>query len=157
MATIPVLCSVDRTPSHFCFKISVCWLCTEKVNILQCANVKLFSPSLQVSHHPPIVAQYVEGMSGWHSWQEFSMSSKFRGKYLQIIPLGIAHLKFLVSGKLMFFWGGYLSHLRFSLLFVMFMFFAAKEDIDECFVRWKSIQCIHSCSINIFPFHIFFR
>ncbi|XP_063596730.1 oxysterol-binding protein 1-like isoform X7 [Penaeus indicus] len=53
----------------------------------------------QVSHHPPIVAQYVEGTSGWHSWQEFSMSSKFRGKYLQIIPLGIAHLKFLASGN----------------------------------------------------------
>lgn len=29
------------------------------------------------------------------------MSSKFRGKYLQIIPLGIAHLKFLASGR----WG----------------------------------------------------
>ncbi|XP_042856242.1 oxysterol-binding protein 1-like isoform X4 [Penaeus japonicus] len=53
----------------------------------------------QVSHHPPIVAQYVEGTSGWHSWQEFSMSSKFRGKYLQIIPLGIAHLKYLASGN----------------------------------------------------------
>ncbi|XP_071535193.1 oxysterol-binding protein 1 isoform X4 [Panulirus ornatus] len=55
--------------------------------------------SEQVSHHPPIVAQYVEGNTGWSSWQEFSMSSKFRGKYLQIIPLGIAHLKFDNSGN----------------------------------------------------------
>nr|XP_045616536.1 oxysterol-binding protein 1-like isoform X2 [Procambarus clarkii] len=55
--------------------------------------------SEQVSHHPPIVAQYVEGCSGWRSWQEFSMSSKFRGKYLQIIPLGIAHLHFDHSGN----------------------------------------------------------
>ncbi|KAA0188808.1 hypothetical protein HAZT_HAZT001529 [Hyalella azteca] len=47
-----------------------------------------------VSHHPPIMAQHVEGVQGWTSWQEFSMSSKFRGKYLQIIPLGIAHLSF---------------------------------------------------------------
>ncbi|XP_076045090.1 oxysterol binding protein isoform X2 [Oratosquilla oratoria] len=55
--------------------------------------------SEQVSHHPPIVAQHVEGMVGWESWQEFSMSSKFRGKYLQIIPLGIAHLLFNSSGN----------------------------------------------------------
>ncbi|CAD5125395.1 DgyrCDS13630 [Dimorphilus gyrociliatus] len=47
----------------------------------------------QVSHHPPKCAQYVEGR-GWRFWQEFTMSSKFRGKYLQIIPLGIAHLEF---------------------------------------------------------------
>lgn len=55
--------------------------------------------SEQVSHHPPIVAQYVEGNTGWSSWQEFAMSSKFRGKYLQIIPLGIAHLEFSNSGN----------------------------------------------------------
>lgn len=55
--------------------------------------------SEQVSHHPPIVAQYVEGAGGWVSWQDFSMSSKFRGKYLQIIPLGIAHLKFSKTGN----------------------------------------------------------
>ncbi|XP_066954246.1 oxysterol-binding protein 1 isoform X17 [Macrobrachium rosenbergii] len=54
--------------------------------------------SEQVSHHPPIVAQYVEA-TNWDSWQDFSMSSKFRGKYLQIIPLGIAHLKFRQSGN----------------------------------------------------------
>ncbi|KAK7069693.1 hypothetical protein SK128_021192 [Halocaridina rubra] len=52
-----------------------------------------------VSHHPPIVAQYIEGNAGWASWQDFSMSSKFRGKYLQIIPLGIAHLKFGKNGN----------------------------------------------------------
>uniref|UniRef100_A0ABD2VTM9 PH domain-containing protein n=1 Tax=Trichogramma kaykai TaxID=54128 RepID=A0ABD2VTM9_9HYME len=49
--------------------------------------------SEQVSHHPPMVAQYCEGRA-WRCWQEFTMSSKFRGKYLQIIPLGTAHLEF---------------------------------------------------------------
>jgi len=51
----------------------------------------------QVSHHPPIVAQYGEG-HGWRCWQEFTMASKFRGKYLQVVPLGTAHLEFLNTG-----------------------------------------------------------
>ncbi|XP_013784959.1 oxysterol-binding protein 1-like [Limulus polyphemus] len=54
--------------------------------------------SEQVSHHPPMLSQYCEGKSGWKCWQEFTMSSKFRGKYLQIIPLGIAHLEFPDTG-----------------------------------------------------------
>ncbi|XP_067136347.1 oxysterol-binding protein 1 isoform X2 [Centruroides vittatus] len=53
--------------------------------------------SEQVSHHPPMLAQCCEGR-GWTCWQEFSMSSKFRGKYLQVIPLGMAHLEFVKSG-----------------------------------------------------------
>jgi len=53
----------------------------------------------QVCHHPPIVAQHVEGVQGWVSWQEFSMATKFRGKYLQIDPLGHAHIKFTNSGN----------------------------------------------------------
>lgn len=44
---------------------------------------------LQVSHHPPTVSMFTEqANNAWKSWQEFTMSSKFRGKYLQIIPLG---------------------------------------------------------------------
>lgn len=49
--------------------------------------------SEQVSHHPPIVAQHCEG-GEWKCWQEFTMTTKFRGKYLQIIPTGITHLVF---------------------------------------------------------------
>ncbi|GAB1610837.1 oxysterol-binding protein 1-like isoform X4, partial [Argonauta hians] len=51
----------------------------------------------QVSHHPPMCAQYTEGR-GWTLWQEFTMMSKFRGKYLQIIPMGISHLQFTKTG-----------------------------------------------------------
>ncbi|KAG5881709.1 hypothetical protein JTB14_006566 [Gonioctena quinquepunctata] len=47
----------------------------------------------QVSHHPPMAAQYCEGR-GWKCMQEFTMTSKFRGKYLQVIPLGVAHAEF---------------------------------------------------------------
>lgn len=39
--------------------------------------------SEQVSHHPPMAAIHCEG-KGWVCWQEFTMGSKFRGKYLQV-------------------------------------------------------------------------
>ncbi|XP_043239908.1 oxysterol-binding protein 1-like isoform X2 [Amphibalanus amphitrite] len=55
--------------------------------------------SEQVSHHPPMVAQHCEGDAGWECYQEFTMSSKFRGKYLQVIPLGISHLHFPKTGN----------------------------------------------------------
>lgn len=38
----------------------------------------------QVSHHPPMVAQYCEGKQ-WNCWQAFTMTSKFRGKFFQVI------------------------------------------------------------------------
>ncbi|KRZ16763.1 Oxysterol-binding protein 2, partial [Trichinella zimbabwensis] len=52
----------------------------------------------QVSHHPPAAALHAESQR-WKLWQEFTMSSKFRGKYLSIVPLGYSHLEFLESGN----------------------------------------------------------
>ncbi|KAF9407729.1 hypothetical protein HW555_012349 [Spodoptera exigua] len=52
-----------------------------------------------VSHHPPMVAQFCEGQAGWQCWQEFTMTTKFRGKYLQVIPLGGASAMFPSSGN----------------------------------------------------------
>ncbi|XP_017776763.1 PREDICTED: oxysterol-binding protein 1 isoform X2 [Nicrophorus vespilloides] len=54
--------------------------------------------SEQVSHHPPMVAQHCEGR-GWICWQEFTMTSKFRGKYLQVVPLGTATVEFANGNK----------------------------------------------------------
>lgn len=54
--------------------------------------------SEQVSHHPPMVAQYCEGQT-WKCWQEFTMTSKFRGKYLQVIPMGLASVTFNATGN----------------------------------------------------------
>lgn len=51
----------------------------------------------QVSHHPPALANYTEGRD-WRLWQEFTMTSKFRGQYLSITPLGHCHLVFPGSG-----------------------------------------------------------
>ena len=54
----------------------------------------------QVSHHPPMLAQHCEDIDGhWKSWQEFTMRSKFKGKYLEVEPLGIAHLLFPKTGN----------------------------------------------------------
>ncbi|XP_036323400.1 oxysterol-binding protein 1 [Rhagoletis pomonella] len=51
----------------------------------------------QVSHHPPMAALHCEGRE-WACWQEFTMTSKFRGKYLQVIPLGSAFVNFPATG-----------------------------------------------------------
>jgi len=55
----------------------------------------------QVMHHPPMVAQFCESElgGGWTCWQEFTMRSKFKGKYLEVEPLGITHLVFKNSGN----------------------------------------------------------
>ena len=42
----------------------------------------------QVSHHPPSAAHYAFSRHGWSLWQEITIASKFRGKYLSIMPLG---------------------------------------------------------------------
>ncbi|KAL5016149.1 hypothetical protein ScPMuIL_005738 [Solemya velum] len=54
--------------------------------------------SEQVCHHPPTCSSYTEGRE-WTLWQEFTTATKFRGAYLQIIPMGIAHLTFKKSGN----------------------------------------------------------
>ncbi|EDQ92562.1 uncharacterized protein MONBRDRAFT_17243 [Monosiga brevicollis MX1] len=48
----------------------------------------------QVSHHPPICALHATSERGWTFWQDFSMNSKFRGKYLEVVPTGISHIIF---------------------------------------------------------------
>ncbi|XP_043292379.1 oxysterol-binding protein 2 isoform X6 [Cervus elaphus] len=53
----------------------------------------------QVSHHPPSAAHYVFSRHGWSLWQEITIASKFRGKYLSIMPLGAIHLEFQASGN----------------------------------------------------------
>ena len=35
----------------------------------------------------------------WVHWQDFTASSKFRGKYLTVIPHGVGHLAFYNSGN----------------------------------------------------------
>ncbi|KAG7279500.1 hypothetical protein CRUP_035886 [Coryphaenoides rupestris] len=52
----------------------------------------------QVSHHPPAAAHHVISQRGWTLWQEITIASKFRGKYLSIMPLGAIHLHFHSSG-----------------------------------------------------------
>ncbi|XP_030647291.1 oxysterol-binding protein 2 isoform X1 [Chanos chanos] len=53
----------------------------------------------QVSHHPPAAAHHVISERGWTLWQEITIASKFRGKYLSIMPLGAIHLQFHASGN----------------------------------------------------------
>ncbi|KAM9517428.1 oxysterol-binding protein 2-like isoform 1-T1 [Salvelinus alpinus] len=53
----------------------------------------------QVSHHPPAAAHHVTSQRGWTLWQEITIDSKFRGKYISVMPLGCIHLQFHSSGN----------------------------------------------------------
>lgn len=48
----------------------------------------------QVSHHPPAAAHHAISDRGWTLRQEITVASKFRGKYLSIMPLGTIHAVF---------------------------------------------------------------
>uniref|UniRef100_A0A8C1PB39 Oxysterol-binding protein n=1 Tax=Cyprinus carpio TaxID=7962 RepID=A0A8C1PB39_CYPCA len=48
----------------------------------------------QVSHHPPAAAHHAISERGWTLRQEIALASKFRGKYLSIMPLGSIHCIF---------------------------------------------------------------
>lgn len=48
---------------------------------------------IQVSHHPPAAAHYAEG-DGWTLTQDFTMTSRFRGKYLSVVPVGYTHIAY---------------------------------------------------------------
>jgi len=51
----------------------------------------------QVSHHPPITAMHCES-EHWTYWQEWEGKSKFRGKYLEVIPVGLCHVVLKATG-----------------------------------------------------------
>ena len=51
----------------------------------------------QVSHHPPVSAIHVEHEK-WSYYFDFSMTTKFRGKYLQVLPLGLSHFEVKGTG-----------------------------------------------------------
>ncbi|CEF65395.1 Oxysterol-binding protein 2 [Strongyloides ratti] len=52
----------------------------------------------QVSHHPPAAAHYAEGKD-WELYQDFLLTSKFRGKYLSVQPIGATHILFKNSNN----------------------------------------------------------
>ncbi|NXW89511.1 OSBP1 protein, partial [Alopecoenas beccarii] len=53
----------------------------------------------QVSHHPPAAAHHADSKNGWTLRQEIKITSKFRGKYLSVMPLGTIHCVFHSSGN----------------------------------------------------------
>nr|XP_020852207.1 oxysterol-binding protein 2 isoform X1 [Phascolarctos cinereus] len=71
----------------------------ETFELDQMEEMGLRSLCEQVSHHPPAAAHHVFSKNGWTLWQEITISSKFRGKYLSIMPLGAIHLEFQASGN----------------------------------------------------------
>ena len=52
----------------------------------------------QVTHHPPMFAMHIEHKD-FTMWEEYTVASKFRGKYLVCYPIGNTHIVFHKSGN----------------------------------------------------------
>ncbi|XP_069768893.1 oxysterol-binding protein 1-like isoform X3 [Narcine bancroftii] len=63
-----------------------------------CIGKELSRIPMPVSHHPPSAAHHVESRYGWTLRQQITIASKFRGKYLSIMPLGTIHCTFQQMG-----------------------------------------------------------
>lgn len=63
-------------------------------NTCNIRSIYFFSLLWQVSHHPPAAAHHAISDRGWTLRQEITVASKFRGKYLSIMPLGKSHFLF---------------------------------------------------------------
>lgn len=48
----------------------------------------------QTSHHPPAASFFIESRKGWVSWGHSTLTSKFRGNYLSVMPVGLMHIYF---------------------------------------------------------------
>ena len=55
-------------------------------------------PLSQVTHHPPMFAMHVEHKD-FTMWEEYTVASKFRGKYLVCYPIGNTQIVFHRSGN----------------------------------------------------------
>lgn len=55
--------------------------------------------SEQVSHHPPILAQYVESKNGWKISQQLQLESKFRGKHVSACAVAFSRIDFEDTGR----------------------------------------------------------
>jgi hypothetical protein len=52
----------------------------------------------QVTHHPPMFAMHIEHKD-FTLWEQYTVASKFRGKYLVCYPIGNTHIVFHHSGN----------------------------------------------------------
>jgi hypothetical protein len=105
--------------------------------------------SEQVSHHPPGFAAHVESVKDWVFNQEFTMSSKFRGQYLQIVPLGTSHLEFQKSGH-HYTWRKVNTYVRNMIVGKLWVDHVGEMDI----VNHKTKDV---CHLKYFPYSYFSR
>lgn len=57
----------------------------------------------QVSHHPPVSAFHCSG-PGWIWWKEVAVQSKFKGKDMEVTPIGWSHVTFPTHGNEHYTW-----------------------------------------------------
>lgn len=80
------------THTYTCIKIEIPCSEEQKYEYSVMSIEPLLTPAdtidSQVSHHPPAAAHHVTSQRGWTLWQHITIDSKFRGKYISVMPLG---------------------------------------------------------------------
>ncbi|KAH8365054.1 hypothetical protein KR200_009801 [Drosophila serrata] len=104
----------------------------------------------QVSHHPPVAALHCESQK-WQCWQEFSMTSKFRGKYVQVNPLGGVYALFPDSGR-RYSWNKVTTTVNNIIVGKLWV-----DQHGEMEIKGSQAAEGHKCVLNFVPYSYFSR
>ncbi|KAH8251945.1 hypothetical protein KR038_011766 [Drosophila bunnanda] len=104
----------------------------------------------QVSHHPPVAALHCESEK-WQCWQEFSMTSKFRGKYVQVNPLGGVYVLFPDSGR-RYSWNKVTTTVNNIIVGKLWV-----DQHGEMEIKGSQAAEGHKCVLNFVPYSYFSR
>jgi len=105
----------------------------------------------QVSHHPPVAAFHAISSrnGGWELFGEMMVSSKFRGKYLSVMPQGSIHVKFNNNGQ-HYHWSRVTTTVHNIIVGKLWIEQSGEYDVASSITP-------HKCSLKYHPYSYFSR
>lgn len=106
----------------------------------------------QVSHHPPAAAHHVTSQRGWTLWQHITIDSKFRGKYISVVPLGKKQSVFtmtvtLYEHKCYYIWDLIYKYTEMSVWCFVCIFFYHRKHSPAVPLEWKPL-CVEQSDFH---------
>lgn len=105
----------------------------------------------QVSHHPPSAAFHAISVNngGWELFGEMTVTSKFRGKYLSVTPLGNIQVKFNNNGQ-HYHWNRVTTTVHNIIVGKLWIEQSGEYEV-------KSTKTEHKCKLKYHPYSYFSR